>query len=298
MVNNAVDNSKSSEAKLIKEKIAVVTGTSSGFGLLITLSLAQAGYRVIATMRDLSKQTKLLALTEEAGVSELIECMQLDVTKPSEIEQVTTTILHTWGHIDVLINNAGFAVGGYTEDVPMTEWYRQMDTNFFGVVAITKAILPTMRKQKAGMIINMSSVSGKIGFPGYAPYAASKFAVEGFSEALRLEMVPFGVKVVLVEPGSYKTDIWQKGFDQMCSPVDSPYRSNLETVLRYSRHSAHTAPDPQQVADIIVKIVQSKNPKLRYLVGKGSSALMLGKALLPWKSLERVLHRLLNKYRV
>lgn len=148
-------------------------------------------------------------------------------------------------------------------------------------------MLPVMRGQREGCIINVSSVSGLFGFPGYAPYAASKFAVEGFSESLRQELLPFGIKVILVEPGSFRTPIWGKGMDSIRTSDTSPYKKQLEQVLRYSRRTAEAAPDPAQVAELIGRLVQKRSPKLRYPVGKGIHSLIFGKSLLPWKTLER-----------
>lgn len=273
----------------IQEKIALVTGTSSGFGLLTALQLAGKGYQVIATMRDLSRNTELLIQAEQAGVHKRIHFMTLDVTDSASIHAAVTWVTESFGRIDVLVNNAGFAVGGFIEEVSMEEWRRQMETNFFGLVAVTKAVLPVMREQREGLIVNVSSVSGLTGFPGYGPYAASKWAVEGFSESLRQEMAPFGVRVVLVEPGSFRTPIWEKGIGGLQTRDTSPYKQKLEEVLRYSRRTAETAPDPREVAELIGRITSIPAPKLRYPVGKGSRILILGKALLPWKTLERII---------
>lgn len=269
------------------DQIALITGTSSGFGLLTALTLASKGYQVVATMRDLSRQGELVRQAEEAGVLKRIHLMTLDVTDSVSIESAVSAVLDRFGRIDVLVNNAGFAVGGFVEEVSMEEWRRQMDTNFFGLVEVTKSVLPVMRQQGEGSIINVSSVSGLLGFPGYAPYAASKFAVEGFSESLRQELLPYGIRVILVEPGSFRTPIWGKGIDSIMTRDHSPYKRQLDEVLRYSRLTAETAPDPRQVAELIGRLVLKRSPKLRYPIGKGSLTLILGKALLPWKTLER-----------
>ncbi|MHA6529991.1 SDR family oxidoreductase [Paenibacillus sp. BAC0078] len=276
------------------DRIALITGTSSGFGLLTALALAGKGYKVVATMRDLSRQGELIRQAEQTGVSGQIQLMTLDVTDAASIDSAVASIIESFGRIDVLVNNAGFAVGGYVEEVSMDEWRRQMETNFFGLVAVTKAVLPVMRSQREGLIINVSSVSGLNGFPGYGPYAASKFAVEGFSESLRHELLSFGIRVVLVEPASFRTPIWGKGLEGMHTSADSPYREKLEEVLTYSRRSAETAPDPIRVAELIARITEMKAPKLRYPVGKGSRLLMIGKALLPWKTLEGIIARSLK----
>ncbi|ULO05572.1 SDR family oxidoreductase [Paenibacillus sp. 19GGS1-52] len=272
-----------------QDSIALITGTSSGFGLLTAVTLAGKGFIVVATMRDLSRKAELERQAAEAGVLDRIHVMTLDVTVGASIEAAVAAIHDTFGRIDVLVNNAGFAVGGFVEEVSMEDWRQQLDTNFFGLVAVTKAVLPAMRKQGSGIIINVGSVSGLSGFPGFAPYAASKFAVEGFSESLRHELSPFGIKVVLIEPGSYRTPIWGKGIDHISTSEESPYAEHLAAVLKYSRHAAETAPDPQQVADLIGRITSMRAPRLRYPIGKGSRLLILGKTLLPWKWLERLI---------
>lgn len=277
------------------QPVALVTGASSGFGLFTSVALARNGYRTIATMRNPDKSDALLEHAERSGVQELIDIMPLDVTDHEAIGQTVGSIVKTYGRIDVLVNNAGFAVGGYAEEVPMELWRQQLETNVFGVIAATKAVLPHMRERRSGCIVNVGSISGRNGFPGYAPYSTSKFAVEGFSESLRLEMKPFGVRVVLIEPGAYKTDIWQKGFASMCTSEASPYRHLLEKVLRYSRQAAATAPDAAEVADTIVRVVRSKHPKLRYPLGRGAKLSLGSKALLPWRWYEAIVLRLLNK---
>lgn len=274
--------------------VALITGTSSGFGLLTALTLARRGYQVVATMRDLERRHELEEKAVSEGVADRIRCLRLDVTEHSAIGPAMDEIVRRYGRLDLLVNNAGLAVGGFVEEVPMEEWRRQMETNLFGVIAVTRAVLPTMRAQRRGMVINISSVSGLSGFPGYAPYAASKFAVEGFSESLRHEMRPFAVRVVLVEPGAYRTPIWSKGIGGIRTSQSSPYRTQLEAVLRYSRKAAETAPDPQEVADLIARIAGMRTPRLRYALGQGSRLLICAKALLPWKWLERIVDKALS----
>ncbi|CAM4205063.1 SDR family oxidoreductase [Paenibacillus xylanexedens] len=271
--------------------VALITGTSSGFGMRTAITLAKQGYRVVATMRDLSRREELVKLAEQAGLAERLQYVQLDVTDTESVQKAVGNVIHNNGRIDMLVNNAGFAVGGFIEEVSMEDWRRQMETNLFGLIAVTRAVLPVMREQKQGLIVNLSSVSGLSGFPGYAPYAASKFAVEGFTESLRHEMSSFGVRVVLVEPGSYRTPIWNKGLGEIHRSEDSPYKHKLDAVLRYSKHASETAPDPQEVADLIGRIARMRAPRLRYALGKGSRVLIIGKALLPWKWLERIIAR-------
>jgi NAD(P)-dependent dehydrogenase (short-subunit alcohol dehydrogenase family) len=278
-----------SQLDQMHDRVALITGTSSGFGLLTALKLAGQGYKVIATMRDLSRKGELEQQAQQAGLLKQLHLMTLDVTDSDSIEAVISSISETFGRIDILVNNAGFAIGGFIEEITMEEWRQQMETNFFGLVAVTRAVLPIMREQGSGTIINIGSVSGLSGFPGYAPYAASKFAVEGFSESLRHEMSPYGIRVVLIEPGSFRTSIWGKGIEHIRQNEGSPYKERLDAVLRYSKRTAETAPDPSQVADLIGRITEMRAPRLRYPIGKGTRILILGKTLLPWKWLERII---------
>ncbi len=277
------------------EEVAIVTGASSGIGMLTALTLARSGYRVAAAMRRPEKADELRSRAEREGVAHLLDCRQLDVTDTDAIEPFVESVHAAYGRIDVLVNNAGIAVGGFVEDVPLSAWREQMETNFFGLVALTQAVMPRMRAQASGSIINMSSVSGLIAFPGYAPYAASKYAVEGFSESLRHELRPHGVRVVLVEPGAYRTSIWEKGLARMHRRPDSPYAPMLEAVLRFSRKSADTSPDPQEVAAMIDRVVRASKPRLRYPIGRGMRMLLLSKAILPWRLLERIIGRALRR---
>ena len=276
-------------------KTALVTGASSGFGMLASVALAKSGFQVIATMRDPNRRALLLQEAEQAGAAGKIDIRKLDVTRHEQIAETVAQVIETYGRIDVLINNAGHAVGGFVEEVPLAEWYSQMETNFFGLVALTKAVLPHMRERRKGIIMNISSVSGLIGFPGYGPYAASKFAVEGFSEALRLEMLPFGVHVALVEPGAFKTNIWEKGIARLDFHPSSPYRDMLEAVLACSRKAAETAADPAEVAETIVRIAQAEHPPFRRMAGKGVRLAVFMKQLLPWRWLERAILRQLRR---
>lgn len=273
---------------LKKQPVAFVTGASSGFGLLTSVALAREGYRVLASMRDLDKRGRLEAAAKEAGVTDRIEIIQLDVTDFSAAETVIQNVIEDYGQIDLLVNNAGYAAGGFTEELAVEEWQRQFETNFFGLVAVTKAVLPSMRARRSGKVVNISSISGRIGFPSMGPYVASKFAVEGFSESLRLEMLPYGVHVVLIEPGSYKTEIWSKGLDAVSVNPDSPYVKEMEKILKYVNHVADTAPAPDEVIQQIVHVAKSPYPKLRYPVGKGVKLGMVLKNILPWKWWERM----------
>ncbi|HET7657745.1 MAG TPA: SDR family oxidoreductase [Bacillales bacterium] len=267
------------------KKIVLITGTSSGFGLLTSAVLARKGYHVIATMRDLSKQDRLLEAAGDA--QDRIECMTLDVTNHDEIDEVVKSVIEKHGAIDLLVNNAGYAEGGFVEEVPMEKWRNQFETNFFGTLAMTKAVVPYMRERGKGTIINVSSISGRMALPGLGPYSASKFALEGFSESLRFELLPLGIHVVLVEPGSYKTPIWKKGVEAVSVTETSAYHEKTKKLVGVVRHIEKTAGDPQEVADLICKIAQEARPAFRRPLGKGVKATLRARDFLPWRWLER-----------
>src|SRR5271169_1312963 len=192
------------------QKIAVVTGSSSGIGLLTTIEFARNGYQVVATMRDLGRASRLEEAAQQAGVRDRLDLRRLDVTEFDSHPGAIDDIVRAHGRIDVLVNNAGFSVAGFGEDLTLGEIRLQFETNFFGNVAMTKAVLPVMRQQKSGHIIQVASVAGLVGTPLLGAYCSSKHALEGFSESLRIETHSLGIRVVLVEPGAFDTDIWTR----------------------------------------------------------------------------------------
>jgi NAD(P)-dependent dehydrogenase (short-subunit alcohol dehydrogenase family) len=276
------------------EEIALVTGASSGFGLLTSIELAKAGFRVVATMRDLGRRERLDQAIAAAAVSAHIDVRVIDVTKFDTIPSFVDTVVRDYGRLDVLVNNAGFAVAGFAEDIKLDELRLQFETNFFGAVAMTKAALPTMRRQHSGHIIQVSSIAGLLGSVTVSSYSASKHALEGWSESLRLEVNSLGIKVVLVEPGAFQTDIWTRGavMGEQTTKETSP---NLQRSLRM-RSTIEKLPkaDPIAVALLIVAIARNPNPKLRYLVGRDAKIQLAIKRILPWKWHERVIANFLK----
>jgi NAD(P)-dependent dehydrogenase (short-subunit alcohol dehydrogenase family) len=276
------------------EKIALVTGASSGFGLLTSVELAKVGFRVVATMRDLGRRGGLEQAVAAAGVGARIEVRALDVTKFDALQGLVDTVVRDYERLDVLINNAGFAVAGFAEDIKLDELRLQFETNFFGAVAMTKAALPTMRRQRSGHIIQVSSISGLLGAITVSSYAAAKHALEGWSETLRLEVGSLGIKVVLVEPGAFQTDIWTRGavMGEQSKKQTSP---NFQRSLRM-RDQIQKIPkaDPMAVARTIVAIAQNPSPKLRYLVGRDAKIQLAMKRILPWKWYENVIANVLK----
>lgn len=274
----------------MNERTALITGASSGFGLLTSVTLARRGWRVIATIRDLNRRDRLEAAARQAGILDRIEVHQLDVTLPAQIATLAAVIASRPGPLNAIINNAGFALPGFADDVSDTELRQQFDTNFFGAAAVTRAFLPQLRRQGFGHIVMVSSVSGRMAVPGLGSYAASKFALEGWTEALRLEMQPLGIRVVLVEPGSFETDIWTRNAVPAASLLD-PASPNASRVTRWRsklENDVHRA-DPQAVANLIARILDKPKPRLRYAIGKDARLGLLLRRILPSSLFERFL---------
>ena len=276
------------------EKIAFVTGASSGFGLLTSIELAKHRFRVIATMRDLGRRERLDQATGAEDLSARIDIRQLDVTHFDAIPSFVDDVVRDYGRVDVLINNAGFAVAGFAEDITLEELRAQFETNFFGAVAMTKAVLPVMRRQRSGHIIQVSSIAGLHGSFSVSSYSAAKHALEGWSESLRLEVNSLGINVVLVEPGSFQTDIWTRGvvMGKESTKNTSP---NFQRSLRMRETvNAIRKRDPIAVASLIAAIAQDPSPKLRYVVGRDAKIQLALKRLLPWKWNEKVVAKFLK----
>jgi len=271
-------------------KVALVTGASSGFGLLTSITLGRRGWRVLATMRDLNRREKLESAARAAGVLERLEFIELDVTNSDQIAAVASLIAARGTRLDALINNAGFALPGFADDVTDTELRQQFDTNFFAAAAVTRAFLPQLRRQGSGHIVMVSSISGRMGFPGVGSYSASKFALEGWTESLRYELKALEIHVALVEPGAFETDIWTRNAKLAASLLDpnSPNASRIPAWRRRVEGQRERA-DPQIVADTIAAIVENPRPRLRYVVGKDAKMGLMLRRLLPWALFERLI---------
>ncbi|MDQ0247498.1 NAD(P)-dependent dehydrogenase (short-subunit alcohol dehydrogenase family) [Bacillus fengqiuensis] len=280
----------------MSKRTAVITGASSGFGMLTSLELAKRGFDVIATVRNEAKGVPLQKQAAALGIQENIAIFQLDVTAESSIQSLERR-LNKIERVDLLINNAGYAAGGFVEEVSLGAYRQQFETNVFGAIAVTKTVLPIMRKQRSGTIINMSSISGRMGFPGLSPYAASKHALEGWSESLRLEVQPFGIHVVLVEPGSYKTNIWSTGKQIAKASLDpsSPYHTYMTNIEAYLKRGQDAYGDPDEVAKKIADIAEQQHPTFRHPIGKGVKLSIALKSLLSWERWEQLVLKRLNK---
>lgn len=271
-------------------KTAFITGASSGFGLLTAITLARRGWHVLATMRNLSRRGKLEDAARVAGVLDRIECLALDITNHTQVNNLVSSISSRPSRIDAIINNAGFAMAGFSEDVTDAELRLQFETNFFGAAEVTRAFLPQLRRQGGGHIVMVSSISGRMGFPGVGSYSASKFALEGWAETLRLEMKPLGIHVVLVEPGSFETDIWSRNAILSAAIQDgsSPNAARMTRLMK-NREAGKLKANPQVVADGIATILDDPRPRLRYVFGKDAHFGLVLKRLLPSRVLEWLL---------
>ena len=251
--------------KRAKKKRVLITGCSSGFGLLIAVGAAESGFDVIATMRSLQKSDKLKHALEKARVSATID--ELDVTRPEDIERIAAK----YSPIDILVNNAGILMGGAFLNITDAEARGVFETDYFGVVAMTKAVVPAMIEQKEGMIINVASLAGRIGHMFNSAYGAAKHALIGFSRSIQLELRPFNIKVVSVEPGYHKTEVIRnnanlsENFYDRESPMFNWNKSFLQLMFK---EIIPRADNPKKVADKIVKIMQTTRPRRHYVIGK------------------------------
>ena len=257
------------------EKVAVVTGASSGIGFENALALAREGYHTYATMTDITKSDKIKELGEKDGLK--INVLELDVDNDDSVKVAIKKILDEKQRIDVLVNNAGWGLWGCVEDVSVDEFKTQFETNFFSVIRLIQEVGPTMRKQGSGKIINISSVAGRIGFPASPAYISSKFALEGSSESLRLEMAPFGVDVIIIEPGVIKTNFLNPVRLAKKSESDSAYRDITIKVVSGVKMMAEMGTPPKEVADTIVKSINDDKPLPRYIVGNDASMFLEAK---------------------
>ncbi|QCW98863.1 SDR family NAD(P)-dependent oxidoreductase [Aggregatimonas sangjinii] len=242
-------------------KVWFITGASSGFGKAISEYAASKGYKVIATARRKEKLDELAATAPEQ-----IKAISMDVTSREQVKQRVNEAIDTFGRIDVLINNAGYGIVGALEETPEEEFRNQMETNFFGAVAVTQEVLPYLRKQGSGAIVNMSSMGGNMSFSGFSAYSASKFALEGASEALAQEVAPFGIKTMIVEPGAFRTEFAGSALKHM--PKIKAYDDIVGDTREFAKGMDGTQEgDPYKAARVIDKALRSENTPLRLQLG-------------------------------
>lgn len=243
-------------------KNILITGASSGFGLLIANELHSKGYKVIGTSRNPEKM--------QSAVS--FKVIALDLDSDESIATLPTRIFKEIGHLDVLINNAGFLVNGIAEEIPIELGRKQFETNFWGTIKVTNSLLPYFRKQKFGKIITVGSITGLVAFPSTSYYAASKHALEGYYKALRYELTEFNIRVAMIEPGSFKTNIMENSSTTIHRIED--YNSLRNKSEKYADFIVAQGEDPAMVATKVLKVVETDKPKFRNLVGKGLTILI------------------------
>jgi NAD(P)-dependent dehydrogenase (short-subunit alcohol dehydrogenase family) len=269
--------------------VVLVTGCRSGFGLLLAEGAARRGHVVYAGLRDPATDG---ALRERTGGLD-VRPIGLDVTVPEQRQEAVARILAEQGRIDALINNAGIPLGGFLEEVGEDELRRVFETNFFAPWLLTRAVLPTMRAQGRGTIVMMSSRSGRSAFPALGTYASSKFALEGLSEAWRHELRPFGIDVYLVEPGPFKTDIWDRNrhVSKHAFQPGGPYERFEARLDRTFQRIAAGARDPQKVVDHTLDLLDKRGAPLRHSIGGLDQHVF---ELLPFGVRERIVRTLVG----
>ena len=256
------------------KKTIFITGSSTGIGKTTAIYFAEKGWHVAATMRNPDKEIELKAF-------ENIKCYALDVLNEESIQQAFNLALADFGVIDVLVNNAGYAALGPFEAAFKSQIEKQFDTNVIGLMSVCQTFIPYFRERRNGMIINISSVGGRMTFPLYSLYHGTKWAVEGFSESLSFELKPFNVKVKLIEPGAIKTDFYDRSPDLLQKKGLNAYDKYVDKISANFLKAAASAPGPQVVAQTIWKAANSNNFKLRYVVGSGAPFFLFLRRILP-----------------
>lgn len=262
------------------KRTVLITGASSGIGDASARYFAEHGWNVAATMRSPERS---------ALVGEQIARIALDVTDAASIDAAVAQTLERFGQIDALVNNAGYAVVGPFEAASDEQVRREFDTNVLGLMRVTRAVLPLFREQRGGTIVNISSIGGRLTFPLYSVYHATKFAVEGFSESLRYELEPFGVRVRVVEPGAIKTDFYDRSMDVVTS---EPYESLMARAMPELNRAGAAGASPQAVAATIFRAATDRGGRLRYPVHAGLLAL---RAMLPYGLYHALIKRVVLK---
>lgn len=276
------------------QRTVLITGCSSGIGLESTVLLAQRGWKVFATLRNLKKSGPLKKRTRGLPV----EILPLDVDDPHSVRKGVTVVLKKAGGLDALVNNAGWGAFGALEDFSDEEILAQYETNLFGLFRVIREVLPSMRSRGQGRILNISSVAGKMTFAGVGLYCSSKHAVEALSESLRLELRPFGVQVGMVEPGQFHTQFKDnRRKNKVFLSGKSPYQPVVKKILDYGNGQSHQAPGPEVVAQTVLKALEEKKIALRYPVGTDARLFPFAQRFLPDWLYDRIMVHTLRRFR-
>ena len=252
------------------QKVILITGISSGFGKKTAELLAEKGHKVYGTVR------------KETDINPLVNVLKMDLTDQQSVQMAVEKVLKKEGRIDVLVNNAGMHTGGSIETTAVENAKMQLDTNIMGMVYMLREVLPTMRKQKSGTIINLGSIGGLMGLPFQGFYSASKFAIEGLSEALRMELKQFNIKVVVINPGDFHTNNTANRRNFLANSANDPYAEQFTKTLAVIEKDENAGWDPEVLARKLVKIIETKNPCHRYVIASAEQKLaVILKRLLP-----------------
>ncbi|HEX5186953.1 MAG TPA: SDR family oxidoreductase [Nitrososphaeraceae archaeon] len=248
-------------------KVVIITGGSAGIGRETALLLARNNFKTYASMRDLQKSSELKSIAEKEKLD--MHFVQLDVTNDNSIKNAVQKVYDEAGRIDILVNNAGYALSGAFEDLSIYEIKEQYETNVYGLIKTTQAVLPIMRRQRSGVVVNISSGAGRFGYPTGSAYVSTKFAVEGLSESMSYELEPFGIRTVIIEPGVIDTDFHNASkIAKKSQDPDSPYVPLMKTMESNVKKMIANGSTPQYVAEVILEAITSPDPKLRYIAGK------------------------------
>lgn len=273
------------------QKVAIVTGGSSGIGYATSLLLARKGFYIYASVRDIDKSSSLQSIAEAERLP--LRPVQLDVTDDSSIKAAVEEIVSEKGRIDILVNNAGYGLFGAFEDLSLDEIKAQFETNFFGVVRVTQHVLPIMRNKHDhgdGIIVNVGSINGKIAFPVLSAYSATKFAIEGLSESIAYELEPFGIKVILIEPGPIRSN-FMKGslLPKRALDPKSPYSALVQKFYDKTKSQYDDAISPEEVAETIFHAISNDEPEFRYVVGNYAASLLETRNKTPYSEFQKMI---------
>jgi NAD(P)-dependent dehydrogenase (short-subunit alcohol dehydrogenase family) len=276
------------------DRTVLITGGTDGLGKAMALLLAHRGYHVFAAARSAEKRVELDRIAAEKRMP--LETLELDVTADASVQRAVKVVLQKFGHIDVLINNAGVAYVGTVEDLTLEDWHRQFETNFFGVIRVTQAVIPHMRQRNKGRIVLISSVAGLVTAPAQGSYSATKHALEALGNALRHELHSFGIRTILIEPGFIMTGI-QKADQDLITPYEDkinngPYARLYSAFLTSARTASETAKTtPEDCARIVLQAIETPNPKPRYGVTPTATIVKWGKRLFSDSFMDRMTMR-------
>jgi NAD(P)-dependent dehydrogenase (short-subunit alcohol dehydrogenase family) len=256
-----------------ENKVALVTGSSTGIGFETSIALARNGFYTYATMRNLQDSNKILNISKKEQLP--LDVLPLDVNDDNSILNTITKINEKNKRIDVLVNNAGYALAGPLEGTSIDEIRAQFDTNFFGAIKVMQLVIPIMRNQRSGRIVNITSMGGRVAVPLDSIYHGTKFALEGVSECIRYELGSFGIRIILVEPGAVGSNFWKNlKMTSVSQSPNSPYRQIIDNVSEIFSKMTENVIHPSEVAKVVVDAVTSDNPEFRYVVGKDANMMI------------------------